>query len=39
LNLSGNNIGNTGMSHIYQILTENTYIEDYVSIFSMMNVT
>jgi hypothetical protein len=30
LNLSGNNIGNKGMSHVYQILTENTYIEDYV---------
>jgi hypothetical protein len=30
LNLSGNNIGSSGMSYIYQIMTENSYIEEYV---------
>ncbi|CAF3365908.1 unnamed protein product [Rotaria sp. Silwood1] len=30
LNLSANNIGNGGMAYVYQIFTENIYIEEYV---------
>jgi len=30
LNLSQNNIGSHGMSSIYKVLTENSYIEEYV---------